>query len=178
MSKSTESSPGNSQSHAFRLGNRPDILTILVLAAAGRLEELAGRPAAGQTGVTLRWAIRVWHMLDPVCFPSPNLDDYAMVNAVEAVHYRGKTGRTEGTEQEIRAEGNLRRLRGVLAGYDCIVALGQSAMTAVEAAGSEALYSGNHPSLQALNRMYVSSERTPVERRADRVAQWARTVMA
>ncbi|MCP3060451.1 hypothetical protein LXT21_16850 [Myxococcus sp. K38C18041901] len=136
------------------------------------------RPAAGQTGVTLQLALRVWHVLDPVRFPSPNLDDYTLVNAVEAVHFRGKTGRTEGTEQEIRAEENLRRLRGVFAGYDCIVALGRSAMTAVEAAGFEALYSGNHPSLQALNRMYESSEKTPAERRADRVAQWARKVMA
>ncbi|MCY1040632.1 hypothetical protein OV208_04795 [Corallococcus sp. bb12-1] len=178
MPKSKVSNSGLGQSHSYRRGNRLDVKTIIVLAAGGRREEDEGRPAAGQVRVTLHAALRVWHALSPDCFPSLELDDYTIVNAVKDVHYKRKTGRTEGTKKEICAESNLRRMRGILADYDCIAAFGVSAMTAVDAAGFEASCSGFHPSLQALNRTYKSSEKSAAARGADRVSQWANSVMA
>lgn len=166
------------QSHAYRKGNRPAIRTIIVLAAAGRLEEHARRPAAGQTGVTLKIALRAWNRLDPVRFPSLDLDDYTIVNAVEDVHYKRKTGRTEGTEAEICTERNLLRMRDILTSYDYIAAFGESARTAVEAAGFNASCSGSHPSMQSMNRRYKSLEKTAAARREDRISQWAKEVIA
>ncbi|NPD29679.1 hypothetical protein [Corallococcus exiguus] len=178
MPMQNDSGGGFEQSHAYRKGNLSYIKTIIVLAAGGWWEALAGRPAAGQTGVTLQIALQVWHALDPIRFPSLELDDYTIVNAVEDVHYKRKTGRTEGTQAEIRTERNLHRLRRILADYEYIAALGVSARTAVESAGFEASYAGCHPSMQALNRMYTSTEETAAARRVERVAQWARDVMA
>jgi len=166
-------------SPAFRRGNDFNIKTIIVLSAPGQEEEKAGRPAAGQTGTTLQEAIEFWHNALPNEFPSKNLDDYTIVNAVEDVHYKAKTGRTEGTDKEVCDTDNMRRINAIIADAEYAVALGYKAQLAVSGSVFKGkAYSGKHPSMNALNTTYNSQERTPQERGSDRIRQWATDVLA
>lgn len=161
-------------SPAFRKGDNHRVKTTIVLSAPGQAEEKAGRPAAGQTGKTLKKAINELHKKDPLKFPSNRLDDYTIVNAVEEVHYKGKTGRTEARDAEISNSDNLKRVRAALADAVNVVALGDKAQLAVAECGYQGnVYKGEHPSMQALNRKYKSHNETPQERNSDRVTQWA-----
>ena len=180
-SNSTSSTPKkklkSKVSPSYRKGNSAKVKTTIVLSAPGQEEEKAGRPAAGQTGKTLQMAIEEMHSNDPESFPSNNLDDYSIVNAVEDVHYKAKTGRTEGTDSKILEQENLDRINSILQDSKNVVALGEKAQLAVK----NSSFSGNtfeaeHPSMQALNKKYKSNGSTPSERHKDRVNQWTRDI--
>jgi hypothetical protein len=165
-------------SPAFRRGDDTNIKTIIVLSAPGQEEEKAGRPAAGQTGTTLQEAIEFWHNALPTEFPSKNLDDYTIVNAVEDVHYKAKTGRTEGTDTEVCDTDNMKRINAIIADTQYVVALGYKAQLAVSGSiFNGKIYSGKHPSMNALNTQYSSQKLTPNERGSDRIRQWATDVL-
>ena len=165
-------------SPAFRRGDDINIKTIIVLSAPGQKEEKAGRPAAGQTGKTLQEAIEFWHNALPNEFPSKNLDDYTIVNAVEDVHYKAKTGRTEGTDTEVCDTDNMTRINAIIADAQYVVALGNKAQLAVSVSiFKRKTYSGIHPSMNALNKQYSSQKRTPNERSSDRIKQWANDIL-
>lgn len=165
-------------SPAFRRGDDSNIKTIIILSAPGQEEEKAGRPAAGQTGTTLQEAIEFWHNALPNEFPSKKLDDYTIVNAVEDVHYKAKTGRTEGTDKEVCDTNNMRRINAIIADAEYVVALGYKAQLAVSGSVFKGkTYSGKHPSMNALNTKYSSQKRTPQERGSDRIRQWANEVL-
>jgi len=172
MSKIKNTSP------AFRKGNDSNIKTIIILSAPGQAEEKAGRPAAGQTGITLQGAIEFWHNALPNEFPSSNLDDYTIVNAVEDIHYKAKTGRTEGTNKEVCNKDNMARVNAVIADAEYIVALGYKAkLTVSKSVFKGKIYAGAHPSMNALNTKYSSKKQTPRERSSDRINQWAGDIL-
>lgn len=164
-------------SPAYRKGDSEKIKTTIVLSAPGQEEEKASRPAAGQTGTTLQMAIDILHLKDSSIFPSKNLDDYTIVNAVEKIHYKKKTGRTEGTNLEILEQENLERISNVLSNSENVLALGDKAQLAVESSN----FSGNilkakHPSMQALNKKYKSDKDSPPERYKERVKKWTNEI--
>ena len=164
-------------SPAFRRGDA-SIRTAFVLSAPGRAEYEAKRPAAGQTGKTLNTALEVFHRAEPGVFPSLRLDDYTLVNAWGEVEYKARRNRTEAKDAEILAAANICRLVRCLEGMDAVVALGDKAQLAVaRACSAGTLFTGDHPSLQRLNRAYFSCAATPGERRKDRTLQWAGCVL-
>tara|TARA_R110002167_G_scaffold61728_2_gene174320 strand:- start:806 stop:1567 length:762 start_codon:yes stop_codon:yes gene_type:complete len=160
---------------AFRNGDDPKIKTAIILSAPGQVEERVGRPAAGQTGKTLQTAINKLNQSNPKDFPSNNLDDYTILNAVEDVHYKAKTGRTEGKDNEILDPSNMKRINAILTEADNVVALGEKAQLAVNKSSFNGnIFKGKHPSMQALNKKYKSDKQTPSERSQDRVEQWTK----
>lgn len=162
---------------AFRQGNDASINTILMLSAPGKVEEKLGRPAAGETGKTLQHAIEILHKKDPITFPSSKLDDYTIMNAVEKVHYKSKTGRTEGTINEITDSKNIDRINEILKDYSNVVALGDKAKAAINNSKFKGnILSSSHPSKQSLNKQYKSIKTTPEERNIDRISQWTETI--
>jgi len=162
---------------AFREGNDASIKTIILLSAPGQVEAKLGRPAAGETGKTLQHAIEKLHKKDPKTFPSAKLDDYTIMNAVEKVHYQSKTGRTEGTINEITDSKNIDRINGILKDYDNVVALGDKAQTAIRSSNFDGkILTSNHPSKQSLNMQYKSNKTTAGERNIDRISQWADSI--
>lgn len=163
---------------AFRAGDRSDIKTVILLSAPGQCEEKAGRPAAGETGNTLETMIKYFHLHDPVKFPSTKLADYTIVNATEEVYYMKKNNRTQGNDSEIKDPKNIQRINNVLANADNVIALGDNAQLAIDNSKfGGTVYSGEHPSMQALNKKYSSDKATPGERRLDRTSQWSKLVM-
>lgn len=161
----------------YRRGDA-DCRTAFVLSAPGRYECRAGRPAAGQTGVTLGMAVELFTVVDRRTFPSPRLDDYTCLSAWDRIEYRALTGRTEATEAEVLRRENLCRLADYLRGMRFVVALGDRAQLAVcEVLHAGVLFTGCHPSLQRLNTKYHSNAKTPRERRKDRTRQWAQEVL-
>ncbi len=164
-------------SPAFRQGDDTSIKTVILLSAPGQVEAKLGRPAAGETGKTLQYAIEKLHKKDPITFPSSKLDDYTIMNAVEKVHYQSKTGRTEGTMKEITDSKNMNRINGVLKDYDTVIALGDKAQIAVKNSNFNGkVLASNHPSKQSLNMQYKSIEATPEKRNIDRIIQWTDSI--
>jgi len=162
----------NKTTPAYRKGNKNNKTTI-VLSAPGQAEEKANRPAAGQTGKTLQSAIKQLHKKDPSKFPSDKLDDYTIVNAVEDVHYKGKTGRTEGKNSEVLKPKNMSRINDTLKSSKNIVALGDKAQLAVDNSSAKGtVFKGNHPSMQSLNKKYGSDKSNASERSEERVKSW------
>jgi len=163
---------------AFRKGDRDDIKTTIILSAPGRCEEIANRPAAGQTGITLQTAINVLHEECPSIFPSNKLDDYSILNAVEDVHYKSKTGRTEGSTSEVCNLKNLERISEALKDSATVVALGDMAKLAVDGSNfSGVILKGSHPSMQSLNTTYDSQKDNPSDRSRDRIGRWAKDML-
>ncbi|MXW92373.1 MAG: hypothetical protein F4114_09050 [Rhodospirillaceae bacterium] len=164
-------------SPAFRLGNA-QLRTAFVLSAPGKAECKAQRPAAGQTGITLTSALSTFHGAEPGIFPSLCLDDYTLVNAWDKVEYKARTGRTEATNAEILGVANICRLAQCFQYMDAIVALGDKAQLAVDTAWpAGTIFTGDHPSLQRLNRAYRSCANAPSKRRIGRTRQWAICVL-
>lgn len=158
---------------AYRQGDFPGIKTIFLLSAPGKMEDNAGRPAAGETGKTLEIALEILHKKDAHAFPSVKLDDYTIANAVEEIHYKAKTGRTEGNEKEITVPRNMARINKILENSHTVIALGEKAQLAVKKSTyKKQLLTANHPSLVSLNSKYKSDKRLPKERRIDRTRQW------
>ena len=162
---------------AFRQGNDLKNKTVIILSAPGQVESKLGRPAAGETGKTLQHAIEKLHQKDPKTFPSSNLDDYTIMNTVETVHYQSKTGRTEGTLNEVLDTKNMNRINGILKDYDTVITLGDKAQTAIKNSNFNGkVLSSNHPSKQSLNMQYKSNKTTPEERNIDRITQWTDSI--
>jgi len=162
---------------AFRKGDSTKVKTTIILSAPGQEEEKAGRPAAGQTGKNLQSVIETMHAKDPIAFPSPNLDDYPITNAVETVRYMSKTGDTEGTDEEVCDTNNINRIKKELGDSQNILALGEKAQLAASQSGFDGkVLKANHPSMVALNRKYKSDKATPSERSKDRIKQWSETI--
>lgn len=172
MSKSqTETTP------AFRLGDRKDINTAIILSAPGKAEEDANRPAAGQTNKTLSIALIQFHAQDPIRYPSTILDDYTIINSVDKVYYKSKNGRTEAKVSEVKFPKNIQRVSNLLANIKTVLALGKNAqLIIVESKFKGTIFRANHPSLQALNSKYKSNELTPNGRNTDRIFQWVSSV--
>jgi len=117
------------------------------------------------------------HAKDPIAFPSPNLDDYPITNAVETVRYMSKTGDTEGTDQEVCNANNINRIKKELGDSQNILALGKKAQLAVSQSDFNGkVLKANHPSMVALNRKYKSDKATSSERSKDRIKQWSETI--
>lgn len=158
---------------AYRKGDVSGIKTIFLLSAPGKVEENAGRPAAGETGKTLEMALEILHKKDADAFPSLRLDDYTIANAVEEIHYKAKSGRTEGNEKEITDPKNMARINNILENSQTVIALGDKAHLAVKTSNyKKRLLTANHPSLVSLNSKYKSNKKLPRERRIDRICQW------
>lgn len=157
---------------------RDDNPVVIVLSAPGQREELANKPAAGQTGRTLSLALAEFHRRRPELFPSPEKDDYRIANAATTVHYLAKTGRTEASDAELFSPRNLARLAADLAGKSTIIALGGRARAAVEAAGFTPRFSGPHPSMQFINRNYKVEGATSGERAKLRLARYVEALLA
>lgn len=165
-------------SAAYRKGNCETIKTAILLSAPGEVEEKTGRPAAGRTGTTLQKALKHLNVHCGSDFPSPNLDDYTIINSVEKVHYKKKTGSTEGKDSEVREPNNIARLQSLLSETNCVLALGDKAQLAISECGfSGKVYQAPHPSAQALNKCYQSKKETPSERNFDRIFQWAGDIL-
>jgi len=163
---------------AYRQGDAHGIKTIFLLSAPGKIEENMGRPAAGETGKTLDIALEILHKKDLDAFPSLNLDDYTIANAVEDIHYKAKTGRTEGNEKEITNPKNMARINRIFENTKTIVALGDKAKLAVKYSKyNKKLLTADHPSLVSLNSKFKCNKRTPKERRVDRTYQWAENII-
>lgn len=164
------------ESPAYQHG-KADTRTGIVLSAPGQAEEKAGRPAAGQTGKTLNKTLAALHKADPKRFPSKDKDDYRIVNAVPDVHYKGATGRTEGTSAEIRERKNQARMKKSLEGMDTVVALGNKAQEAVHGSGFDGtVLKGSHPSMQNINRNYQAEGATAAERSEKRIDAYAKEI--
>ena len=158
---------------AYRQGDDLNIKTIILLSAPGREEEKAARPAAGETGKTLQIALAKLHAIDNSNFPSSKLDDYTIANAIESIHYKNKTGRTEATNSEICDSTNIERIKRILSSCKAVVSLGDKAFLAIKTAKYKGIiFTAKHPSLQSLNSNYASKESSSIERRKDRINQW------
>jgi uracil-DNA glycosylase len=158
---------------AYRQGDDSDIKTIILLSAPGSKEESLGRPAAGETRKTLQAAIERLHKKDSVTFPSSNLDDYTIANAVETIHYMAKTGRTEAPKKAIINSDNIKRIDDILNNNEVVLALGSNAQYAVKNSNFKGrVLAASHPSMRSLNRKYKSDKETPHERKVDRISQW------
>lgn len=120
--------------------------TAIVLSAAGRHEAAAKRPASGQTGTTLNKVLANARAKDPETFRDADKTSYRIVNAVETVHHKRATGRTEARSDELLDPANIKRLKADLADKKKIVALGDKAIEAVVAAGRTPTLTGPHPS--------------------------------
>ena len=162
---------------AYRRGDA-DFRTAFVLSAPGRREEKEGRPAAGRTGTTMNMGLKTFHRAEPSIFPSSTFDDYTCLNAWDRVEYMALTKRTEATDEEISHADNTCRVARILRDMDVVVALGVKAQLVVRRAWSTGtLFTGDHPSLQRLNRIYRSDAATRTARREDRTSQWAGAVL-
>lgn len=153
-------------SPAFQPGS-PDITTILVLAAPGRDEQAAGRPAAGRTGVMLDELLSRLHGKDAISFPSPSRLDYRIMNAVTTIMYGVRSLPTKGQIREAR---NVERLKRQLAHGGVLVALGPDAVTAILAADKKPTFCSGHPGMQGVNQLPVEvpgSERENTSQRLD-----------
>ena len=162
---------------AYRRGDA-DFRTAFVLSAPGRREYEMQRPAAGETGTTINKGLQTFHGAEPCMFPSLALDDYTRLNAWDRVEYIACTRRTEATDEEISHADNICRVARLLRNMDVVVAFGVKAQLVVCRAWSTGtLFTGDHPSLQRLNRIYRSDAATRAARREDRTSQWARAVL-
>ena len=163
---------------AYRQGDDLSIRTIILLSAPGSKEEEANRPAAGETGKTLQTSLEILHEKDAGNFPSSRLNDYTIANAVEEIHYMNKTGRTEGTDEEVREPENIERIKSIIKYSKVVVALGDKSYLAIKSANYEGIvYKAKHPSLQSLNRYYKSDKGSPNRRKKDRISQWVDDLM-
>ena len=154
--------------------------TAILLSAPGKVEYERGRPAAGQTGKSLELALSELHRADPRLFPSLKPEHYTTINVWDKPEYMSKTGRTEATDRELLSPRNLTRVRQLLLDEDIetTVALGDKPKRVLACIGfSGTRLSGDHPSLQRLNRKYRSKAPTPDARRKDRAQQWAQDIL-
>lgn len=161
-------------SPAFQPGS-PGITTILVLAAPGRDEQAAGRPAAGRTGVMLDELLSRLHEKDAVSFPSPSRLNYRIVNAVATIMYGAKSLPTKG---QIREAGNVERLKRQLAGGGVLVALGPDAVTAILAADKKPTFCSGHPGMQGVNQLPVEVPGSETDNTSQRLDLFASLLLA
>ena len=153
--------------------------TAFVLAAPGQAEERAGRPAAGDTGVTLNRVLSILHTRMPDQFRSQSKDDYVIVNAVPDIHYEALTGRTEGKRSDVCQPENVERLNHALAGMKLVIPLGKSAQRAVGASNyTGAVMSGSHPSKQNINRNIKAVGEDPGKRSTMRITGYTDLLIA
>lgn len=156
-------------SPAFQPGS-PENDTVLVLAAPGRDEEAAGRPAAGRTGVVLDDLLSRLHRMDAVSFPSASRLDYRIVNAVATIMHGT---RSLPTKRQIREAENVERLKRQLAGAGALVALGPHAMTAILYACAAPTFCSGHPGMQGVNQLPVEIVGTGLENTRQRLDLFA-----
>ncbi|QCB43328.1 hypothetical protein E5673_14750 [Sphingomonas sp. PAMC26645] len=128
--------------------------TAIVLAVAGRLEMIAGRPAAGQTGINIDGILVHLHAAAPDVFPSTSRLDYRIVNSVAFSLYKSRDRRTMPRDKEVTEVGNLDRLTRYLADSRHIVAFSAPAELAVRSIGKEPDFHFHHPSMSRLNSLY------------------------
>lgn len=150
----------------------------IVLSAPGRAEADIGRPAAGQTGKTLQIALQKLHERYPEQFVSDKIEDYRITNSVSKPIYHALSEKTEAKVSEIKNTQNIQRLQSELEGVDVVLALGDKAQLAIEAAGyTGEVLKASHPSFTALNAMFKSDKVTPQERTLDRIDQWVDSII-
>lgn len=93
--------------------------TAIVLVCPGQDEWKQMRPAAKSTGKNLEAALRIWHQRARAHFPSPDRQDYRIVNIWPHVEFDGSTGRSEPSIGEIeRRPRYIRRIRMLLEGSE------------------------------------------------------------
>ncbi len=156
-------------SPAFQPGS-PDNDTVLVLAAPGRDEAAAGRPAAGRTGVVLGELLSRLHRMDTVSFPSASRLDYRIVNAVATIMHGA---RSLPTKRQIREAENVERLKRQLAGAGALVAFGPHAMTAILDACEQPTFCSGYSGLQGVNQLPVEMVGTGLENTRQRLDLFA-----
>lgn len=166
------------ESPAYQHG-RADARLGIVLSAPGQAEEKAGHPAAGQTGRTLDAVLAELNRLEPALFPFSTRLAYRVVNASPDIHYMAKTRSTEAADADLLTPENRDRLARALAGLEAVLALGRKAELAVAACGFRGtVLAAFHPSMQAINRKYQVAGETPAARNGQRVALYARDILA
>lgn len=79
-----------------------------VLSCPGRYEEQAGHPAAGNTGKNLERLVR--HLGPRIGLPDLARTHVTITNAWDGIEYKGKTGRSEASDEEVKRACNIGRL--------------------------------------------------------------------
>lgn len=90
----------------FSKGAENDVA--FVLSCPGRYEELAGHPAAGNTGKSLQLLID--RLGTNISLPDLARVHITITNAWPDIEYKGKTGRSEATGAEVNRSDNIMRL--------------------------------------------------------------------
>jgi hypothetical protein len=132
-----------------------DGLPAFILAAPGRDEEEAKRPAAGDTGLMLNLIIASLNSVLPNVFPSVCRYQYRIANAYSgALYVTPVSSKTRPTAADVDPEANKQRLLKELQGTPLAVALSPSASRLtpyLQDHGVTVIDVGVHPGLQAIN---------------------------
>ncbi len=155
----------------------------IVLSAPGSTEEQAGHPLAGKSRLPVEKLIKKGHDTYPKRFPSANLNDLRIINVSKDVHYKKKTGDTEGLDRDNLSLNNLKRVSEKLLGMETIIPLGNKAQNVINKieCPNKVILPGRHPSNQSLNNTktggYKSDKETVVERVEDRIEQFSDAIL-
>jgi hypothetical protein len=159
----------------------------IVVSAGGRPEERDGHPLAGQSRKPVKKLLEKAHDKDPKKFPSKDLNDVRIINVSKEVHYKKKTGDTEGRDSDNLSPANLKRVGAKLRGMETVIPLGNKPQKVVQAIVTKnksipEVLPGRHPSAQSLNNPktggYKSNKKTASERAEDRMDQFADDVLS
>ena len=132
---------------------------VILLSCAGRLEDEAGRPAAGQTGKNLEMILKKLGL---------SRARVTINNASDKVFFAAKDdGRTEARPAEILSPRNIRRLkRELLPDAKIIIAMGTNAYKAATALKKLCpeliVIKARHPGFSSLNRIKVDCYKNPI----------------
>lgn len=102
-----------------------------IFACPGSKEIKRNRVCVGQTGKNLNCLLKILNRLKPDLFTSVNRYEYLITNASEIAHYKMLDKITTPTKKEINAKDNLDRLERELKYAQIVIAMGNSAISAV-----------------------------------------------
>ncbi|WP_147470251.1 hypothetical protein [Corallococcus sp. AB049A] len=130
-------------------------LPAFILAAPGKDEEKAKRPAAGDTGLALNRILASLHSLLPEVFPSTCRYQYRIANAYSKALYKSDSNnKTSPNVSDVDTDANKKRLLSEVKDAPLVIALAPSAKRLapyLKANGCNILDFGEHPGQQAIN---------------------------
>lgn len=138
------------EDHAYRHG-APGC-PLLMFSAGGNAEAQKGRPSAGRNQTMLKHLLVHLHRDAPAVFASVEADDYPMLNAWPEIESHTRTKRSEASLAEVRSPTNVVRIIRYVAGRP-VIAFGERARCACEAARIRWIGTARHLSLSGLNRI-------------------------
>lgn len=166
-----ESSSCNSENKVTVAGYIvPSSQIAFVFSCPGREEELANHVCAGITGRNLNELLWYLNGKRSDVFQHSVKERYTITNASDRVHYPALTDDSEASLTEIMQPNNLERLRADLSYSNIVICMGNKALLAVKATGTnKKIIMGEHLSFSNLNRHIPSDKGTSAERSKDRI---------